>query len=333
MKNLISRTLYSVILVISIISCNNNKKVTRPTNGGNVPFDGKIYSNISYGSNVDHKGVLQDLKLDVYVPPVTQASQKFPLMVYIHAGGFIGGDKSGSANFCKTVSNNGLVSATINYRLGRNKTAESSNLCDGDSTNLKYAVYRAMQDTKASIRFLVENADKYSIDTNWIFISGASAGAATALFTTYMNQDSANYYLQGVEDSLGSLNRSSNNLTNSFSIKGIGSMWGALISPYLITAENAVPTIYTHGKLDPVAPFSFGNLYGCSNYEVVFGSLTLYNRLKGFGVPTVMHEDPTGGHGVFDDNFNGTNMACFFNSIVSKKYQNGYYIGEDSSCE
>ena len=148
-----------------------------------------------------------------------------------------------------------------------------------------------------------------------------------------MDQDSANAYLPGVEDSLGSLDHSTNNLNNTFAIKGIGDFWGALVSPYLISPENAVPTIFTHGKLDPVVPFTIENVYHCDNFPLVFGSLPLYERTKSFGVPVVMHEDPTGGHGVFDDNFNATNMACFFKSIINKQPQNGYYTGLVSNCQ
>ena len=90
MKYLRTRTLFSLLLIFSIIACNNNKKVSRPNNGGTVPFDGKTVIDVTYGSNKDYKGVNQDLKLDVYIPPITQGNQKFPLMVYIHGGGFIG---------------------------------------------------------------------------------------------------------------------------------------------------------------------------------------------------------------------------------------------------
>ncbi len=331
MKKLLSGLSFVCLLTLLFFSCdNNNKRITRP--GSTVPFDGTIVTDVSYGSNVDYMGVTQDLKLDVYIPQKQQASQKFPLVVYIHGGGFIVGDKDISADFCKLVSNNGFVTATINYRLGWNREEDNTDPCQGDSTQLKYAIYRAIQDAKASLRFLSANADDYSIDTNWIFVSGSSAGGVTSLFSTYMTQDSVNYYLPGAEDSLGTLDNSSNTLKNTYTIKGIGNFWGAMVSPYFITAENAVPTIFTHGRLDNVVPFDIEHVYHCDNFPLVFGSLPLYERTKSFGVPCVMHEDPTGEHGVFDNEFNANNMSCFFNSIIDNDPITGYYTGHVSNC-
>ena len=50
--------------------------------------------------------------------------------------------------------------------------------CNGDTIGCKEAVYRATQDARAALRFIVANADKYNIiDTGRIFFWRAAAPA------------------------------------------------------------------------------------------------------------------------------------------------------------
>jgi acetyl esterase/lipase len=93
--------------------------------------------------------------LDVYLPE--KIDHPRPLIVWVHGGGWAGGDK----NFCPAVAavSQGFVVASINYRL----TSE--------------AIYPAqIQDCKGAIRFLRAHADQYGIDPKRIGVWGASAG-------------------------------------------------------------------------------------------------------------------------------------------------------------
>ena len=161
------------------------------------------------------------------------------------------GNKSTSWKLCSRAAGNGFVTASIDYRLGWSRTRSAQDHCSGDSTSMKEAIYLAIQDTRAAIRFLVANSNKYSIDTNAIFIAGASAGAVTSLFTKYVTQDAFNRFLPGSLNKFGPVDRGGNNLTNTYSIKGVCSMWGALNDPTLITPQNAVPMLLIQGmKVD-----------------------------------------------------------------------------------
>ena len=196
------------------------------------------------------------------------------------------------------------------------------------------AFYRSQQDARASIRFLISNANKYSIDTNWIFIEGSSAGAGIALGLAYDTQAALDKYLPGMSDSLGLLNTSGNSLKNTYSFKGIGSMWGSLLfSSDVITSSNAIPTIFFHGELDSVVPWDTGYLYSCSKFSFNYGSKSLYDRLISFGVPAVAHIDPLAGHGIYTSQFNQENIACFFNGLMTKRPQSGYYTTQVSNCQ
>lgn len=300
------------------------KSTTQPT--GRRISNVTAVSNVKYGANKDWQGNTQNLLLDIFIPPVSTV-QKFPLIVYIHGGGFLDGDKLDKKSLMIDFANSGFVGASINYRLGWTK----SDNCTGDTTEAKEAIYRAVQDAKAAIRFLVANAEKYNIDTANIFLAGESAGAITALSTNYFTQSYANNFLPGVESKLGGLDNADNNLTVAYSIEAIASTAGCLNTPGLINAANVKPTIYMHGLLDNVIPYDSGHNYNCRNFSLCYGDYYLYNITKNLA-PSVMHLDSTGTHTVYDEAFVKTNEACFFNSVMQGSANSGFFTNATTSC-
>jgi poly(3-hydroxybutyrate) depolymerase len=328
MKNLMRSNLpvlaSSLILLFAIFSACKKNTVSRIPGGSNI----QIVYNVKYGSNKDWQGNTQDLLLDVYMPSTQDPGQKFPVVLFVHGGGFIDGDKSASANMMKSFATSSYVGITINYRLGWTHTT----VCDGDTTECKEAVYRAIQDTRAALRFVVAHAQEYHIDTNYVFLSGGSAGAVTVLNSYFMTQQEMNAIIPGVESKLGSINTADNNLTNSFTIKAIGSAAGCLGSADYINSSNAIPVIFFHGEKDVIIPYDTGSIYDCTNLLAVDGSLSLYNKLIQLGASAVIHLDPNGTHSAFSDAFKFDNQLCFFNSVTSKAPESGYFEGESSSC-
>ncbi len=299
--------------------------------GGDIGnFHGTSLKDISYGGNTPNgarRDSIEDLKFDIYFPDVNHQGKKYPLIVWVHGGAFLVGDKSTAWKLCSRAAGYGFVTASINYRIGWSRAGKANGRCSGDSVSMKTAIYMAIQDARAAIRYLVANADRYSIDTNWIFMAGPSAGGVTPLFTKYLTQDAANLFIPGVEARYGSLDRADNNLTNKYTIKGICSMWGAINDPNLITPQNVVPTLFIHGMKDPVVPFDTDPVFHCSNFTVVSGSSILYDRMTNvLKAPAVVIYDPNGGHGVYDNNSNCDNMCTFFNSIMARKPLRGSYM-------
>ena len=111
------------------------------------------------------------LTLDLYLPPPTlpRTAQGFPLIVFIHGGGWMRGDSHRSGAFVDfpgvlaSLSARGYVVASIEYRLSSE------------------AVFPAQaQDVKAAIRWLRSHGSEYGIDPERAMTWGPSAGGHLA---------------------------------------------------------------------------------------------------------------------------------------------------------
>ncbi len=114
------------------------------------------HSNLKYGP-------FEKNVLDLWVSPSNRPS---PLVVFIHGGGFVGGDKSGihpqSVKDCLAA---GAAYATINYRF-----REQAPIQD------------ILRDAARAVQFLRFHASEYGLDPRRIACYGGSAGAGTSLW-------------------------------------------------------------------------------------------------------------------------------------------------------
>jgi len=319
------------LFALAAVSCSKRTGI----HDRNSMYNVNIATNIEYGHNTDWLGGSETLTMDVYSPKNASAQNKYPLLVMVHGGSFLTGAKESVAALCGALAEKGMIVASINYRLGWDARGTAD--CGGDTASLNEAAYRAMQDLNASLRFLTANADKYFIDKEWIFAGGASAGAVAALNSAYMTDAYASVRFSKPFNKLGSLNTADNSLTNTYTIKGICSMWGGVFDPNLITASNAIPAIMYHGSEDPTIPVNKGTYLGCTNYQTLYGSLYIYNTLTNFGVPAVAHIYVGGGHGPSEyiDNaaFVASTTYCFFESLRNKAPETGLYKQMESNCK
>jgi acetyl esterase/lipase len=98
-------------------------------------------------------------KLDLYIP--TSGDGPFPVVIMVHGGGFMFGDKADGAGLSGVdqLLAAGYAVASINYRLS------------GE------AIYPAqIHDAKAAVRFLRANAETYNLNPDKFGAWGASAG-------------------------------------------------------------------------------------------------------------------------------------------------------------
>lgn len=88
-----------------------------------------------------------------------------PLLVYIHGGGWVGGDKKQDTARYKPFLDKGISCAAINYRL----TGE-------------VPLPAPVHDAARAIQFLRTKAAEWKIDTQHIALTGGSAGACTSMW-------------------------------------------------------------------------------------------------------------------------------------------------------
>lgn len=105
----------------------------------------------------------QHLQLNIARPK--EGSGPFPAVVCIHGGGFRAGSREGYNGLILKLAQNGYVAATISYRLAP-----------------KYQFPAAVHDTKAAVRWVRANANKYGIDPARIGVTGGSAGGHLVAF-------------------------------------------------------------------------------------------------------------------------------------------------------
>jgi acetyl esterase/lipase len=121
---------------------------------------------------------MQELNMDVYMPPGSDDRTERPVIVFIHGGGFSSGSKENSngVSFLGHMVRKGYIGVSIEYRL----TAQA--YPDG----VQY-IFDAVEDARAAVRFLHKNHRGAKIDTSRIALMGYSAGAFTANTYAYVN--------------------------------------------------------------------------------------------------------------------------------------------------
>lgn len=77
----------------------------------NAPRGGDVLRDIAYGDDERHR-------LDVYLPVGKPAPEGVPVVIFLHGGGFIRGDKADRAAVGDYFSRHGVLAVLPNYRLG-----------------------------------------------------------------------------------------------------------------------------------------------------------------------------------------------------------------------
>jgi acetyl esterase len=110
-----------------------------------------VAKDVSYGSDP-----LQ--KLDIWRP---KGGRSAPVVLFVHGGGFVRGDKNSNENVPAYFARHGFLGASMNYRLAPKVTFPAETL-----------------DLGSAVQWLRTNAARYGGDPNRIVLVGVSAGAA-----------------------------------------------------------------------------------------------------------------------------------------------------------
>lgn len=114
----------------------------------------------------------KELDLIHFKPQNRSEGKTSPWMLFVHGGGWRGGDKYNILNSAfvgtlKKLTDSGIACFTIEYRLTRNHST----------------AFESVVDCKDACRFLLKNASTYHLDTERYGVWGGSAGGHLSLMT------------------------------------------------------------------------------------------------------------------------------------------------------
>lgn len=231
-----------------------------------------IKNDIEYAKGLSHESVNSanakeiPLELDVYAPD--NAVENRPVFMFVHGGGFVGGSKKQARiiEWANYYASRGWVFISIDYRLKRDKGTVPKKWADftvnvpKNKAGQFLAVYPALRDAKAALRWIVANAKTYNINTNYITVGGGSAGAATAIGIGISNLEDYRDEINSKQDP----SLTSTNLEQSYQIQTIIDLWGGKTALDALEGvwghqrfNSKNPSLFiAHGTKDPTVPFS-----------------------------------------------------------------------------
>ncbi|MGB1037355.1 MAG: T9SS type A sorting domain-containing protein [Bacteroidia bacterium] len=252
---------------------------------------------IQYGTAVDFAGNLETLKLDIAFPTNdTAPSCGRPLVIVIHGGAWMAGSKDDTEvqRLMEEFAQRGYVAVSPNYRLGLFQTSGSRNcninlISPGsewncynmqDTAEWYRAYYRAIQDVKGAIRYMVDQKDTYNLNPNNVFTTGFSAGGYNALGVAFLDHKSEWKSMAGkLADA-----KAPNNIYNAGCVKKYG--WDTAISSMNLTRPSLG---ILDGDLNYPAKWNYkikaaGNFYGGMFFNLL-DSGTSQTAIYGFHQP------------------------------------------------
>lgn len=215
-----------------------------------IPDDIEEIKNIEY-KNVSGKS----LQLDIY--RLKENSKSVPLLIFIHGGGWRGGERADYRVYLIPYAQKGYVTATVSYRL----------LADGP--------YPAcVEDITDAIQWFFDHGEEYGYDPDRIAVIGGSAGAHLAMLAAYgWNKQSAKTdsllipesqcRIKAVVDIYGPADLTTeyarnHSLVTSFLAKSYDEFPEIYeeASPVHYLDRNDPPTLILHGTSDDLVPVS-----------------------------------------------------------------------------
>ena len=270
-------TILSLIFLCNALSC---KKLPKTIISETDTY--YSYINISYGDHERHY-------LDLVIPKGESVSQG--MILYIHGGGWIGGDKEVHSDALKSNADIGYISAAINYRYADGKKVTCENILD---------------DINAALVEIKNICNGHGIAVDKVMLAGGSAGGHLSLMYAYTRVDTAPITPVAVASYAGptDLYESDFYITSYvedikkmiFKISGADIVNGNIVdydnelllaSPISYVDENTVPTLLCHGTDDDVVPYS--------------NATKLYNLLCEHGVDCELITFKNSGHGLESD--------------------------------
>ena len=233
-----------------------------------------------------------EAKIDVFVPRHASAAALAPAVIYLHGGGWTGGDKSTAALRVMPYLEMGFAAVAVNYRLA--------------------LAPAAVEDCRCALRWVIANAAKYNIDPDRLVVTGESAGGHLALITGMLPSSAGldgncpgpeelrvaaivNWYgCTDIVDVIGGENE------KPFAVNWLGDRSdreeiARRVSPVQYVRAGLPPILTVHGDADAIAPYNH--------------AVRLHEALEAARVPNRLLTVPGGDHGSFTREANLTVYA------------------------
>ncbi len=230
--------------------------------------------------------------LDVYLPKKRSSDKSLPVVVFIHGGGWSGGDRAGYASqAAKQASSGDYAAISVGYRL---------------SGEAKWPAQ--IHDAKAAIRWVRGHAKELGLDADRIAVMGSSAGGH---LVSLLGLTAGNKELEG---DVGTFGQFSSKVTCVINLCGpsdltvplmqgdaakkddpaVTGLIGGSLKDRLEVAKQASPLTYVTKDAAP-----FLTVHGTKDLRVNFTSaVNLDAALKKAGASSLLIAVTDGGHGI-----------------------------------
>lgn len=135
--------------------------------------EGMVMNDVAYGTDARQK-------MDVYLP--ANRSSNTAVIVLLHGGGFVAGDKSDISERAVPLSAKGYAVLNVNHRLVDTSGIFQTPLVHKPSS---VRIAEQLQDIKAAVELAAGKAAEWKVSTTRWAIAGHSAGATLAMLYAY----------------------------------------------------------------------------------------------------------------------------------------------------
>lgn len=206
------------------------------------------------------------LALDLFLPEL-ETDTLTPLVIFLHGGGFAGGERAHGHDLGRYLRTRGVATASISYTLYMQGKDFS---CGGVTSEKVKAIQLAASELWQATAFILNRTEEWSIDSAQIFIAGSSAGGEAVLHAAFWDRSIMQYYHQA--------------LPPDFRYAGVISGAGAIMDINLIDTESQIPVFAFHGDEDPLVPYRTAAHHYCppnsTGWLMFFGSETICRQLQ-----------------------------------------------------
>ena len=205
--------------------------------------DDKPTRDLVFKTTTDSTGREVQLKMHVFEPRGHRATDKNPVLVFFHGGGWNDGSPRSFYPHCAYFAARGMVAVAPEYRVkNRQKTTP----------------YQSVADGKSAIRYLRAHAAELGIDPQRIVAAGSSAGghiaACTALLRGF-DEKSEDAAISSAPNALALYNPVIDTSKAGYGNARLGDRWRE-ISPLHNVRRGLPPTILFHGDADKTVPYA-----------------------------------------------------------------------------